>query len=44
MDFTTPIAFVLLLLIPYFVWLGRPGDGASRWRERISLGLRLLIF
>lgn len=44
MDFTTPLALLLLLTIPYFVWLGRPGQaGGRRWRDWFSLGLRLLI-
>ncbi len=43
MNITNPLALVLLLLIPYFVWLGRPHTAVRRWRERVSLGLRLLI-
>ncbi|HEX6384243.1 MAG TPA: VWA domain-containing protein [Anaerolineae bacterium] len=44
MNFTTPLALLLLLAIPYFVWLGRPRQTAARrWREWISLGLRLII-
>ncbi|MFZ0545189.1 MAG: VWA domain-containing protein, partial [Candidatus Promineifilaceae bacterium] len=43
MNFTAPLAFLLILVIPYFVWLGRPRSKASRRRDRISLGLRLLI-
>ncbi|MCI0580433.1 MAG: VWA domain-containing protein [Chloroflexi bacterium] len=43
MNFTAPLALLLLLFIPYFVWLGRPRAGAARWREWTSLGLRLLI-
>jgi uncharacterized membrane protein len=47
-SFTTPIAFLLLLLIPYFVWAGRPyrlhsTTTRGRWRDWASLGLRLLI-
>jgi uncharacterized membrane protein len=43
MTFTTPLALLLLLAIPYFVSLGRPRSRANRWRERTSLGLRLAI-
>ncbi|MEM7116386.1 MAG: VWA domain-containing protein [Chloroflexota bacterium] len=44
MRFTTPLALVLLLTIPYFVWLGRPKLPANRrWRTWLSLGLRLTI-
>ncbi len=47
MNFTTPLALLLLLLfIPYVVWLGRPLHGRfapRRWRDWASLGLRLLI-
>ncbi len=43
MDFTTPLALLLLLLIPYFIWLGRPSLRSGLWREWFSLGLRLVI-
>jgi Mg-chelatase subunit ChlD len=43
MTFTTPVALLLLLLIPYFVWLGRPTGYARRTRGWISLALRLFI-
>lgn len=44
MRFTTPFALILLLTIPYFVWLGQPRlVGGQRWRQWLSLGLRLLI-
>ena len=43
MDFTTPLALLLLLLIPYFIWLGRPNSRRGRWRDWLSLGLRLTI-
>jgi hypothetical protein len=43
MNFTAPLALILLLFIPYFVWLGRPRSRAGRRRDWISLGLRLLI-
>jgi uncharacterized membrane protein len=45
-SFTSPIALFLLLLIPYFVWVGRPyrlQSGRGRWRDWASLGLRLFI-
>ncbi|MDX1615442.1 MAG: FixH family protein [Candidatus Promineifilaceae bacterium] len=40
MRFTTPLALLLLLLIPYFVWLAPP---VRRPRQRASLALRLTI-
>lgn len=44
MNFTTPFALLLLLLVPYFVWLGRPRKTAvRRWREWTSLTLRVFI-
>ena len=43
MKFTLPLLFVLLLFIPYFVWLGRPQTNSGKWREWTSLALRLLI-
>ncbi len=44
MNFTAPLALLLLLALPYFIWLGRPRAGALyRRRDWISLGLRLLI-
>ena len=43
MIFTTPLAFLLLFAIPYIFWLGRPNTPLRRWREWVSLGLRLLI-
>ncbi len=45
-SFTTPAALLLLLLLPYFVWAGRPYHhytNRGRWRDWASLGLRLLI-
>lgn len=45
-SFTTPSALLLLLLLPYFVWAGRPFypyPTRGRWRDWASLGLRLLI-
>lgn len=44
MSVTNPLALILLLLIPYFVWLGQPRTPIRRWREVTSLGLRLTIF
>ncbi len=44
MRFTSPFALILLLAIPYVVWLGQPRLAAGqRWRQWLSLGLRLLI-
>ncbi len=44
MKFTTPLLLLLLLAIPYFVWLGKPRlDVRRRLREWTSLMLRLLI-
>jgi uncharacterized membrane protein len=44
MNFTTPLALLLLLFIPYFIWLGRPSRyGRSRWRDWASLVVRVLI-
>ena len=43
MNFTTPLALILLLVIPYFIWVGRPLRAVSRRRDWVSLGLRLLI-
>jgi uncharacterized membrane protein len=43
MSFTTPLAFIFLLGLPYLVWLGRPAGRAAR-REWVSLLLRCLIF
>ncbi len=43
MTFSTPLAFLLLLFIPYFVWLGRPVRESARWRDWASLALRLFI-
>ncbi len=44
MTFTTPIALLLLLLIPYFVWAARPSvRRRGRWRNWGSLAVRVLI-
>ena len=42
--FTTPLALLLLLLLPVFAWIGKPAArGAARTREVLSLRLRLVI-
>lgn len=43
MSFTTPIALILLLLVPYFLWLGRPRSTFGRQRATTALVLRTLI-
>ena len=44
MTFTTPLALLLLLTIPFFVWVGRPRRTAvSRRRDWVALGMRLAI-
>ena len=43
MIFTTPLALLLLLLIPLFVYLGWPRFAYRRRRDAASLLLRLLI-
>ncbi|GAB4269035.1 MAG: VWA domain-containing protein [Candidatus Promineifilaceae bacterium] len=45
MRFSTPFALLLLLFVPYFVWLGRPLTPVTRskWRQWASLTVRLLI-
>ncbi len=43
MSFTTPIALILLLLVPYFLWLGRPRASFGRQRSITTLVLRTLI-
>jgi len=43
MSFSTPIALVLLLLVPYFVWLGRPRASFGRSRAFTALVLRFII-
>jgi uncharacterized membrane protein len=42
MRFGTPLALLLLLIIPYLIWLGRPRRAAAN-REWLSLALRLAI-
>ena len=42
MRFSTPAALLLLLFIPYLIWLGRPRRGGA-WREWLALALRLFI-
>lgn len=43
MRFASPLALLLLLLVPYFVWLGWPRLTHRRRRDSLSLALRLLI-
>ena len=43
MTFSSPLALLLLLLIPLIVWMGWPAPGPSRRRESISLAIRLVI-
>jgi uncharacterized membrane protein len=43
MRFSTPFALLLLLSLPYIVWLARPHLARTRWRDRASVGVRLLI-
>ncbi len=44
MHFSTPLALILLLSLPYFFWLGRPHFALrGRARQWISVLLRLLI-
>ncbi|HVO43863.1 MAG TPA: VWA domain-containing protein [Aggregatilineales bacterium] len=43
MAFSNPLALLLLLVIPYFAWLGWPRLTYRRRRDIASLGLRLLI-
>ena len=44
MRFTEPLGLLLLLSLPYFVWLGRPRPGARRHaRHWAALGVRVLI-
>jgi len=45
-SFTTPIALLLLLSLPFIVWLGWPHAGRlrrRRWRDQGSVALRILI-
>lgn len=44
MRFTLPLALLLLLALPFIVWVGRPHPRSRRrWREWLTLGVRLLI-
>lgn len=43
MRFATPVALLLLLILPYFVWLGWPRLAYRRRRDIASLALRVLI-
>ncbi|UCG22859.1 MAG: hypothetical protein JSW55_11845, partial [Chloroflexota bacterium] len=42
MRFGTPLALLLLLFIPYLIWLGRPRHNAAG-RDWLALTLRLAI-
>lgn len=44
MRFSAPWVLLALLVLPYFIWLGRPRPPVrDRWRRWLSLGLRLAI-
>lgn len=43
MTFTSPLALLLLLVLPYLVWLGRPVTGSRRFREWASLAVRCMV-
>lgn len=43
MSFATPIALLLFIVLPYFVWLGRPRQPFRRARDLTSLVLRTAI-
>jgi uncharacterized membrane protein/cell division septation protein DedD len=43
MTFTTPLALLLLLTVPFFIWMGRPRTSYRRRRDLVSLALRLVI-
>lgn len=44
MNFSSPLALLLLLLIPYIIWVGRSKHATVRnWRDQTSLGLRIFI-
>ena len=43
MQFASPLALLLLLGLPFFIWLGWPSRGYGRRREISSLVLRVLI-
>jgi uncharacterized membrane protein len=43
MSFANPTALLLVLLIPYFMWVGRPQLAYRRQRDVVSLTLRLII-
>lgn len=43
-NFAAPVGLLLLMVLPYFFWLGRPRVGAIRpGRDWLSVGLRLTI-
>jgi len=43
MNFSLPRALILLVFVPYFIWLGRPRSRHHNWRGWLSLSLRILI-
>ena len=43
MSFTTPVALLLLALVPFFVWYGMPRTPYRRGRDLLSLLVRLCI-
>jgi len=43
MSFSYPIALVILLALPYFLWLGRPRGAWARGRAWAAFALRALI-
>ena len=43
LSFANPAALLLLLTLPYFIWLGRPRVAYRRQRDWMSLALRLAI-
>ena len=43
MTFASPLALLLLFIIPLLAWMGWPSPGLSRRRESFSLILRLVI-
>lgn len=43
MSFSTPLALILLLVLPGVIWVGRPRNRFRRTRDLISLALRCTI-
>ncbi len=43
LSFANPAALLLLLTLPYFIWLGRPRVAYRRQRDWLGLALRLAI-